>query len=196
MLIQSSEVLQKRAKQSVSNKRLVGAMTLVEVMIVISIAAILLGLAVPSFTAYARSQRVRTASNLLSSSLAEARLRAMNAGTTVVLCASNNGTTCMAGNNWSVGWLMFVDANNDQIPTAATIVQTQSRTPNGLNIVADGGLTNMLMYLPSGGVVTAGGFSLCAQQVALDKTRAITISQVGHARVRPMASLASVPACT
>lgn len=94
--------------------------TLVELMISIVVAAILLSLAVPSFTGIINSNRLSGPANALLSGLQSARATAISRNTRVVLCRSNNGTTCStAGGNWP-GWIAFVDWNGDFAPDAGS----------------------------------------------------------------------------
>ena len=175
----------------------VSGITLIEVLVVIAIAAILLGLAVPSFTAFTRAQQVRTTTDLLASSLNEARMRALSQGRTVILCASNDGENCQRGNDWSVGWLMFVvdRQTNVQVPTIDNIVHSHRITARGLSVLASNNFSNRVVYLPSGRVVTTGTFSLCTPRIPLDKTRRIEINLAGYTRVQRLNSLNEVPSC-
>jgi type IV fimbrial biogenesis protein FimT len=95
--------------------------TLVELMIAISIASILLSLAVPSFSSFIKRNRLATASDELFASLSFARSEALKQRKTITICARNptGTTTCdTTGSNedYAKGWLIFHDnsspANN------------------------------------------------------------------------------------
>jgi len=80
--------------------------TLPELMIVLTIMAILIAAAVPSFAEFIRNQRVKTASFDLFSSLVMARSEAIARNTTVTLTPTS--TT-----NWANGWtISYVDASS------------------------------------------------------------------------------------
>ena len=83
-------------------------MTLIELMIVISISAILVALAAPNFSPTIRNIRLTTATNDLLASLNLARSEAVKRGRDVVLGKS--------GANWENGWEIFVDV--DRTPAA------------------------------------------------------------------------------
>jgi len=80
--------------------------TLPELMIVLTIMAVLISAGVPSFAEFIRNQRVKTASFDLFSSLVVARSEAIARNTTVTLTPTS--TT-----NWASGWtISYVDATS------------------------------------------------------------------------------------
>lgn len=81
--------------------------TLVELMVVIVIAAILLTIAVPSFDNLIRRNNVESLQTTLSSAVATARTEAASRNRVVTICASSNATDC--GNDWNKGWIVFED---------------------------------------------------------------------------------------
>lgn len=91
--------------------------TLIELMVGLTLAAVLAVLAVPSFTGLINSNRVTSATNELVSALALARTEAIRRGTRVSICISADAVSvtpsCAAAGNWSQGWIVFVDAVRD-----------------------------------------------------------------------------------
>ena len=77
--------------------------TLVELMITLTIAAILAFLAVPSLTAYKRNAELTAATNTLLAAINAARGEAMKRGMNTLVVPTNNGT------DWNTGWVVFVD---------------------------------------------------------------------------------------
>jgi type IV fimbrial biogenesis protein FimT len=85
--------------------------TLIELMVVVSIVAILGTLAAPSFNALATSQALRSASSELHISLMQARSEALRTNRNVYVVpvsATDPATTA----DWAAGWTVFVDNNN------------------------------------------------------------------------------------
>lgn len=78
-------------------RRLSSGFTLIELMVVIAIAAIMLGLAIPSFKEFIASQRVKSASYELSTSLLIARSEAIKRNADVTISPAT-------ANTWSAGW--------------------------------------------------------------------------------------------
>ena len=94
----------------------VGGFTLIELMVTVSVMAIVLGFAIPGFQSVVNGNRLASAANELVASLQTARMEAIRRSRRVVVCASANanaGTnaTCASAN--VDGWITFVDANSD-----------------------------------------------------------------------------------
>lgn len=82
--------------------------SLLELMITITIAAILLVIAVPSFRDVIHRNQVSSASNALLASLAYARAEAITRGQLVSMCPSSTGDSCTAGGQaFDSGWLVY-----------------------------------------------------------------------------------------
>ncbi|MGH8142381.1 MAG: GspH/FimT family pseudopilin [Steroidobacteraceae bacterium] len=89
------------------------AFTLFELMVVLSIAAILATLAVPAMRNFLQSQQSLSASSQIMSSLNYARSEAIKedlnvtAAIGVRICASSNELTCDPAGNWNNGWIVL-----------------------------------------------------------------------------------------
>ena len=102
-----------RARASATRSR---GFTAVELLVVLSIVAVLAALAAPSFNTLIESWRVRDAREGMTSSLFLARSEAIKRAGSVVLEKTPLGTDCphASGNQfWSCGWLLYVDANGN-----------------------------------------------------------------------------------
>ena len=95
--------------------------TLVEMLAVITISAILVALALPSFRSIIRSSQISSTSNALLASIDLARSEAIRRNATVSVCRSldpeNVAPVCSsaagngyAANDWSSGWITFAKA--------------------------------------------------------------------------------------
>lgn len=130
--------------------------TLVELMVTVAVAAILMAIATPSFTSIINSNRLTSAANEMVATLQTARMEAVRLNTTVKVCSG-------CGNANSV--VAFVDANNDNLATAAEILRISTFNPNvqrsgGVNLVfrADG--FGRTAAAPNG-ALAATSFSFC-----------------------------------
>lgn len=92
--------------------------TLIELVVALTVIAIMLVLAVPSFTTTINTNRLAALSNDVIASMQTARMEAIRRGVRVVACRSDNGTSCSAGARWT-GWIVFVDPDRNNAPNAA-----------------------------------------------------------------------------
>lgn len=88
--------------------------TLLELLIVITIAAILVGIAIPSFDGYIKKNAVEALEHELNTSINLARGEALTRQRPVSIACidtSSGGinTTVACGGDWSGGWVVFVD---------------------------------------------------------------------------------------
>lgn len=96
------------------NPGLSNGFTLLELLAAIAIAAILMGIGIPSFNSFIRDSTLRTDTNALSSSFALARSEAIRRGENV------NVTAISALKDWKSGWRLWVDSNNNNTYDAGT----------------------------------------------------------------------------
>jgi type IV fimbrial biogenesis protein FimT len=96
--------------------------TITEFMVVVAIAAILLGIGVPSYLYITNSYRMSAEVNSLLGDLQYARAEAIREGQTVTTCVSTDGATCTGGTNWQNGWIVFSDVNNNQTVNPGDVV--------------------------------------------------------------------------
>lgn len=88
---------------------------LVELMVTLSLATVLLTLAVPSMKATIENGRIAAQVNDLLASIQLARSEAVKTGRQVVLCKSHDATACATSGGYEQGWMVFVDINQDGV---------------------------------------------------------------------------------
>ena len=158
-------------------------LTFVELLIVLSIVAILAAFAMPSLTDFIQNNRAVTQINDLQTSLNLARSEAIKRNTQVVICKSDSGTACKdSGSSWHAGWIVFVDANRDnKVDSAADILQVQDALEGGNQLV----FTPTRVTYSSSGLATAGmsgTFVLCDSRGS-SYARGLIIGPSGRARL-------------
>jgi type IV fimbrial biogenesis protein FimT len=148
--------------------------TLVEMMIAITLMAVLLAMAVPSFRDASLGSTVRSLANELVVSAALARSEAIKRNAPVTLCVSSNGTSCGTG-GWEQGWI---------VARGATVIQRQAAAPTGFKITPTGGVTT-LSFRPFGAGVASAVFTVCRATPTVGRQeRVVTIDATGRGWVR------------
>jgi type IV fimbrial biogenesis protein FimT len=84
--------------------------TLIEMMTVLAVAAILLGIGIPSFRSLIENQRMTAVANDFFAAINLARSEAIKRGARVDMVPAG------VGDDWAEGWVVFVDADDDQRP--------------------------------------------------------------------------------
>lgn len=134
--------------------------TLIELMIGLVIVAVLMFLAVPSFTIFLQNQQVRNAGESILQGLNLARAEALRRNSSVRFQLVSNLTAGCALANNSLNWVVSIadpTGNCDDDPKAmpAEIVQKQSATDGTSNVVLAADATS-LVFNGMGRVVGAG----------------------------------------
>jgi type IV fimbrial biogenesis protein FimT len=92
-------------------RRSAAGYTLVELLVVLLLAATLATLAVPAFRELGADARRNARLEELRASLQLARSEALVRGRPVVVCASSDGIACGPGSAWSEGWATLVSSD-------------------------------------------------------------------------------------
>lgn len=153
--------------------------TLIELMITVTILAIITGMAMPSMTALLNGNAVKTETRKIVASLMYARSEAVARGGVV--------TIDNVSGSWSDGWTIFVDANgagNQAINNAIdTLLKNLPAASRNMRITNNAVVSRWISYSSTGMLVAnAGGLTIdiCQPDGGVDG-RTITINQVGRA---------------
>lgn len=169
--------------------------TAIELMVVVSIVAILAALAAPSFTPLIENWRVREATEQLQSTLYFARSEAIKRGGQVIIQKIPNNTNgCSSAaetNDWDCGWIVCHDTNGSGTCTAADPVLQRSETAAKVHVTrAKGGVR---IKLNRWGLVdgTWVGFSLTPlnKNQSHPGARGVCMSLGGSVRVIPQEAI-------
>ena len=138
--------------------------TLVELMIAIAIASVLGMFTINSVASIVHKSRAGLAGISLVDSLTRARSLAIMRESDVVVCSSNDGSTCNGGTHWEYGWIAFGDVREDgerrgtepllvhQAPLGAKVhlISTEGRTRLRFQPTGSNGGSNVTFTLCDG----------------------------------------------
>ncbi len=159
--------------------------TLIELMITLAIAAVVVGIAVPSFNTAIKNNRITSQVNELITALNITRSEAIKRGLRVNLCKSNDGTTCVLTGDWDQGWLIFVDQNSNNIvdPAEQPPLKVQDAAPVQVTIFGTSALVkNRVIYSPSGSA-TSGTITICDNRSGEAVGKNVVIQSTGRSRI-------------
>lgn len=166
-------------------------LTLIELVITISVAAILLAVAAPSFSEIIKNNRMTTQLNELVAGLNVARSEAIKRADFVTVCMSSDSTTCTG--NWSDGWIVFPDFNNDGVVSAGETVFRVYAAPSTSAILSSTVNLNDRITFDSEGrsVGYDGRYLLCDDRGDSNKKGLVT-SNTGQVRTAQSSDLQSI----
>ena len=161
-------------------KRLNQGFTLLELMITLAIVAVLMTIALPSMQDFIKNERLVTQLNSLLSHLQYARSEAVTRHQQVVLCASDNGSTCTTG-DWQDGWIMFADTDaSGGVSGTDSILKVKDALEGDTTLSSTGG--KRVIYDDRGFSPNSNAtFSLCDSR-GPTFGKSITISNTGRIR--------------
>lgn len=169
-----------------------------ELMVTLAVLAVIVGLAVPSFTRLIRRNRLVAAANELLGAAQLARIEALRRNRPVTLCPSTDGALC-GGTDWR-RLIVFADNNRNGSREAATdnLIRDVGIDGTGLVLVASNNLaSNHRLWFGADGFIRMGNpirqqgtLTVCAPELdADDNAREISLA-VSRVRVTPRAGTA------
>lgn len=158
--------------------------SLIEVLLVLALAATLLLLAVPGMRSVMSVVRLDAAIADFSGALALARSEAIRRGVRVTL------RNLAGARNWGEGWQMFVDTDGDgQLDAGETVLRNQAALTAPLTLYGNTNYANFLAFKVDGSVNQVGTFILCHDGVLAEdgqgRSRALIVSWAGRVRLAP-----------
>lgn len=169
--------------------------TLLELLIVVAVAAVLVTVAVPAMARLVEASRTTATVNDLVGALQLARTRAIFDAHTVSVCKSADGLQC-GGNEtlWEDGWIVFVNRDRD---TPAHVdggepILLRHRKVSATDEVR--GNRAYFSFRPVNTRSTNGTLTVCDLR-GPEKGRAIVVSYTGRTRLRRGLSASGIPPC-
>jgi len=170
--------------------------TLLELLITLSILAILLGVGAPSLVSFSQDNTLVSQTNNVLGTIRYARREAVKRNTDVVVCQSSDGQVCSNGSDWSKGWIVFSDQNRNGVYDApANADAIDMRRDDQIIKIQDGmevdykitssvyGKDQPLSFNSSGYLENSGDISLCDER-GEDFCRIILVELSGRTRTK------------
>jgi len=156
--------------------------TLVELLAVVAMLGLLMAFGLPAMDTYVKNERLTTHINTLVGHLAYARSEAVLRSQQVVLCTSDDGTSC-SNSAWTEGWILYVDADGDSsfsMSSGEEILRVKEPLSGGNTLTSTFGTS--FVYDRRGFSATGTGtFSLCDDR-GVTNMKSIAISNTGRVR--------------
>jgi type IV fimbrial biogenesis protein FimT len=153
---------------------------MIEMLLAMTVLAIVLSLALPSLRDLQQRNRIDAAANELVAHINLARLHAVTKQEITVVCPGSAAGGCRGDNRWDRGWVVFRDPDRDGRPNTGDHVLRVGARLDGLD--ADSGGRTRLRYLPTGFAPgTNQTIKLC--DPASELARAVIVSNPGRPRV-------------
>jgi type IV fimbrial biogenesis protein FimT len=163
-----------------NNQERIDGITIIELMITLTVIAILTAVAAPTFTSLIQDNRLVTQVNELQASLSFARSEAIRRNNYVTTCRSNDGTSCSG--NWENGWIVFVNDNADSTVNGGEAVLLIHGAITSNNTIT----FNRARVTYTGNGIARGGsngtFTLCDDR-GPTSAKGIIVSNTGRARL-------------
>ncbi len=156
--------------------------TLIELMVTLTVAAILVTLST-SFSNLIQRNELTTVVNTLVADMNFARNEAIKTGAEVIICITQDGLNCTKGDRWHGGWMIYYDKDGDRRrDNNEPLTRQQSALSGTTTIIYNGRpVDNYVRFQASGTTNYSGTFAICNSRDTALK-RALVLSNTGRLR--------------
>jgi type IV fimbrial biogenesis protein FimT len=153
--------------------------TLIELMITITLLAILLGFGIPTFRDFTRRNSVTSVQNDLVTAFNLARSESLRRNRNVSICASTDLETCAGDEEeWNQGWIAFTDRSvAGEVDGDDEVLQGWQSANTDLEFEANG--SSFVRYLPNGMAEAAAEIDISWPKCAGPHLRRINVQPTG-----------------
>ncbi|MDD5391726.1 MAG: GspH/FimT family pseudopilin [Thiothrix sp.] len=175
-------------------------MTLIELMVTLSVVAIVASVAAPSLSSMMENNRLTALNNQLVSAINYTRGEAVKRNYNAAMCVRNSGGSgCASSGGFDSGWIVFVDCDadgavdtgntcdtdgNGTADTPDTILQDTVPSATNVTITSNSSTPRLINYQPSGKVSNGGTLSVITSSSTRYKvTMATTTGRISSCKV-------------
>ncbi len=152
-------------------RREASGFTLLELMVTLAVAAILIGIAVPSLSDATLAGKLSASANELVAGVAMGRSEAIKRNSVTSLCVSSNGSSCGSG-GWDQGWIVIA---------GSTVIQKHPAAPTGFKVTSS---VTKIDFQPTGVGNTQASLTVCRSAPSAGaQERVVNVSATGRAYV-------------
>ena len=159
-------------------------LSLIELIVTMAIAAIVLGVGVPTFGNVVADNSMASNANRFVASINLARSAAIRYQRPATICASSsyNATTptCSSGTDWSDGWIVYVDKDRDGAVDADEVQSVFE--PMDDDVTFSSGAVNGFTYDARGFVDNGDNLTLCDNRTG-EMGRQVRVNAAGRVSV-------------
>ena len=165
--------------------------SMVEVVMAISIISGATAFAVPEMSRILASVRLRAGMHSITDGLRLARYEAIRRNGRVVMCKSAEGQQCTAAGDWSQGWIVFHDPNNNgKMSPGETVLYREPPAPASLRVSGNTEIKDFVSYGSYGkarqlnGGWQGGTFTVCSMSTGNTDAYLVIFGISGRPRVQ------------
>ncbi|MES1925394.1 GspH/FimT family protein [Salinisphaera sp. T31B1] len=132
--------------------------TLLELLVALAVAAILLGIAIPSYRSMVQRNAMAASVNDLVGALNYARSQAVTRGRAVYVCPSVDQSSCSPNSGWGVGWIIYAPDPGSDTPTSVNRVRVRGALDADVRISFNGNGNRVIFDANGFAILNAGTF--------------------------------------
>ena len=161
--------------------RYLQAFTVLELLVTLTLAALLLAAGVPAFEQFSQRQHLRAAIGNLHHDLLAARSEAVFRNSGVVACPGAGLGGCSGSSDWGRGWIVFVDDNGDHQYQAEEMLIRHGQVFEAVAIRGSAGRSS-IRFLPDGSAPGSNGTIGFCGSGGPQQASKLVISNIGRIR--------------
>ncbi len=161
--------------------------TLLELLVTITILGITTAIAVPGLSAMIFNNRISGGINDFVAAQQFAKTEAASRVNPATMCKRNEaGSACVAGGDWSDGWIVFSDNNgNAAVDGGETVLLRHDALHDRITFGGTGGVATFITYQPSGtsSITNTEMLIICDDRGFEKSAKGVLVTITGRGRV-------------